>query len=58
VLQTFGTEDYAGLTVAEVVQKLDGFSVEQLEELRAHEKQGKDHDTLVEQIDRRMHAAS
>ena len=54
VLRTFGTEDYDELTVAEAVEKLDAFSVEQLEELRAHEKQGKDRQTLVEQIDRRI----
>ena len=54
VLRTFGSDGYDGLTVADVVEKLDAFSVEQLEELRAHEKQGKDRDTLVEQIDRRI----
>ena len=54
VLRTLGTEDYDALTVSDVVEKLDAFSVEQLEELRAHEKQGKDRETLVEQIDRRI----
>ncbi len=54
VLRTLGTEDYDGLTVSDVVEQLDAFSFEQLEELRAHEKQGKDRETLVEQIDRRI----
>jgi hypothetical protein len=58
VLRTLGTDDYDGLTVAHVTQKLDDFSVEQLEEIRAHEKQGKDRETLVEQIDRKINAAS
>lgn len=58
VLQAFGTDDYDRLTVAHVAQKLDDLSVEQLEEIRAHEKQGKDRETLVEQIDRRINAAS
>lgn len=58
VLQTFGTEDYEGLTVGQISQKLDDLSIEQLEQLRAHEKQGKDRETLVEQIDRRIKAAS
>jgi hypothetical protein len=58
VLQTFGTDDFDGLTVAHVTQKLDDLSVEQLEEIRAHEKQGKDRETLVEQIDRKLNAAS
>lgn len=58
VLRTFGTDDYEGLTVSDIVQKLDAFSVEQLEEIRAHEKQGKDRETLVEQIDRRIKVAS
>ena len=58
VLRTLGTDDYEGLTVANAVQKLDDLSVEQLEELRAHEKQGKDRNTLVGQIDRRTSTAS
>lgn len=58
VLRTLGTDDYDALTVSDVVQKLDTFSVEQLEEIRAHEKQGKDRETLVEQIDRRIKVAS
>jgi hypothetical protein len=58
VLRTFGTDNYDGLTVSHVTQKLDDFSVEQLKEIRAHEKQGKGRETLVEQIDRRINAAS
>ena len=54
VLRAFETDDYDELTVAGAVEKLDAFSVEQLEELRAHEKQGKDRQTLLEQIDRRI----
>ena len=58
VLRTFGTDDYDALTVGQISQKLDDLSTEQLEQLRAHEKQGKDRETLLEQIDRRIKAAS
>ena len=58
VLRTFGTDDYDALTVGQIAQKLDDLSTEQLEQLRAHEKQGKDRETLLEQIDRRIKAAS
>ena len=54
VLATLGTGDYESLKVSDIVEKLDAFSVEQLEELRAHEKQGKDRETLVEQIEQRI----
>ena len=58
VLRTLGNDEYQGLTVANVVQKLDDLSLEQLEELRAHVKQGKDRGTLVDRIDRKTNAAT
>ena len=50
--------NYDELSVAEVVEKLDGLSVEDLKKVRAYEKGTKNRDTLVEQIDRKIKAAS
>lgn len=50
--------NYDELNVNEVSQKLDDLSVEDLKKVRAYEKGNKDRDTLVEQIDRKIKAAS
>ena len=50
--------NYDELNVAEVTEKLDGLSVEDLRKVRAYEKGNKNRDTLVEQIDRKIKAAS
>ena len=50
--------NYDELTVAEIAQKLEGLSVEDLKKVRAYEKGNKDRDTLIEQIDRKLTAAS
>src|ERR671917_555594 len=47
------TEDYEGLTVAEVTGKLDDLSVEQLRRVRELEKRTKDRESLLERIDRK-----
>jgi hypothetical protein len=51
-------EDYDELNVAEIVEQLDNLSVDELQRVRAYEQQNKDRDTLLEQIDRRIKAAS
>jgi hypothetical protein len=58
VLRALKIEDYDELTVAEVSKKLDDLSAEELRKVREYEKQNKDRETLVEQIDRKIRAAS
>jgi uncharacterized protein (DUF433 family) len=50
--------DYDNSTVDEIVEQLDNLSVEELQAARAYEQQNKNRDTLLEQIDRRINAAS
>lgn len=50
------TADYEELTVDDVSKKLDGLSVQQLEKVREYEKQSKNRETLIEQIDRKIKA--
>lgn len=50
--------NYDDLTVAEVSDKLDGLSVDELKKVRTYEKSNKSRDTLVDQIDRKIKAAS
>ena len=58
VLRVLKTEDYDELTVAEFSRKLDGLSVRELEHVREFEKQNKNRETLLEQIDRKIEANS
>ncbi len=58
VLGALKTEDYEGLTVAEISERLEGLSAEQLRKVREFEKQNKDRETLIEQIDRKIRANS
>lgn len=58
VLGALGTENYDELTVADISKKLDGFSTEDLEKLRVYEKQNKNRETLIDQIDRKIKAAT
>ena len=51
-------EDYDSLNVGEIVEQLDNLSAEELQAARAYEQQNKDRETLLEQIDRRIKAAS
>ena len=51
-------EDYDDLNVAEIVEQLDNLSVGELQRVRAYEQQNKDRDTLLEQIERKINAAS
>ncbi len=56
VLGALKTEDYEGLTVAEISERLEGLSAEQLRKVRQFEKHNKDRETLVGQIDRKIRA--
>src|SRR5919202_576863 len=50
--------DYDNLNVGEIVEQLDNLSAEELQAARAYEQQNKDRETLLEQIERRINAAS
>lgn len=52
------TADYDELNVDEVSKKLDGLSTTELKQVREYEKQNKNRDTLIEQIDRKIKATS
>ena len=58
VLGALETDNYEGLTVAEVTEKLDELSAGELEALRELEKRTKDRESLVERIDRKIRANS
>jgi hypothetical protein len=46
------------LSVAEVTERLDDLSADELKKLREFEKRNKDRETLVERIDRKIRANS
>jgi hypothetical protein len=48
------TTSYVDLTVEDIVKQLDGLTIQQLEQVREYEKQNKDRETLIEQIDRKI----
>jgi membrane-associated HD superfamily phosphohydrolase len=52
------TADYDELSVDDVSKKLDSLSAAELKKVREYEKQNKNRDTLVEQIDRKIKATS
>jgi hypothetical protein len=58
VFSALKTADYDGLTVDEISKRLDGLSTEQLRKVREFEKQNKNRETLIEQIDRKIRANS
>ena len=58
ILGALETDDYEGLTVAEVTEKLDELSADELKKLREFEKRTKDRESLVERIDRKIRANS
>ena len=58
VLGALQTDNYEGLTVAEVTEKLDDLSVDELKKLREFEKGNKDRESLLERIDRKIRANS
>jgi len=50
------TADYEELTVEEISKKLESLSKKELKQVREFEKQGKNRETLIEQIDRKIRA--
>jgi hypothetical protein len=56
VLAALRTTDYEGLTVEEVSKRIEGLPTEQLRKVREFEKNHKNRDTLIEQIDRKIRA--
>ncbi len=58
VFGALGTTDYDALTVDEVSKRIDGLSADQLKQVREFEKDGKNRETLIGQIDRKIKAAS
>jgi len=58
VFSALGTTDYDALTVDEISKRIDGLPAEQLKQVREFEKNNKDRETLVAQIDRKIRANS
>jgi hypothetical protein len=56
VFAALQTTDYEGLSVAEVSRRIEGLPTEQLKEVREFEKDHKNRETLIEQIDRKIRA--
>jgi hypothetical protein len=52
------TTNYEDLTVEEISKRLDDLSVDELEKVRKFEKNNKNRETLIEQIDRKIRANS
>ena len=52
------TANYDELTVDEISKRLEGLSADELEKVREYEKQNKNRETLIEQIDRKIRANS
>jgi hypothetical protein len=49
---------YDELNVAEISDRLDSLSEEELKKVRDYEKRNKNRDTLIEQLDRKIRANS
>jgi hypothetical protein len=58
VLGALGTANYDELTVEEVSKRIEGLPNEQLRKVREFEKNNKNRETLIEQIDRKIRANS
>jgi hypothetical protein len=58
VLAALQTDNYETLTVAEITEKLDEISADELKELREFEKRNKDRESLIERIDSKIRANS
>jgi hypothetical protein len=56
VLAALKTTDYEGSTVDEVSKRIEGLPTEQLKKVREFEKNNKNRETLIEQIDRKIRA--
>jgi hypothetical protein len=58
VFSALQTTNYDELSVAEISKRLEGLSVEELRKVREYEKQNKNRESLIEQIDRKIRANS
>ena len=58
VLAALETDNYVTLTVAEITEKLDDLSADELKKLREFEKRNKDRESLIERIDSKIRANS
>ncbi len=58
VFSALGTTDYDALTVDEVSRRIEGLPSEQLKKVREFEKNNKNRETLIEQIDRKIRASA
>ncbi len=58
VFSALGTTDYDALTVEEVSGRIEGLPAEQLRKVREFEKNHKNRETLIGQIDRKIGANS
>src|SRR5829696_3337682 len=58
VFSALGTTDYDGLSVDEVSRRIEGLPAEQLKKVREFEKDHKNRETLIAQIDRKIRANS
>jgi hypothetical protein len=54
----FPIRDYDELNVAEVSRRIEGLSLRELRQVRDYEKNNKNRETLVQQLDRKLKAAS
>lgn len=54
----FPIPGYDELNVGEIVGQIDGLTAAQIREVREYEKRNKNRETLIEQLDRRLKAAS
>ena len=54
VFGALGTTNYDELTVDEISKRIEGLPVKDLDKVRKFEKQNKNRDTLIEQIDRKI----
>jgi hypothetical protein len=55
---TFPIAGYDEMNVAEISERLEGLSADELNRVREYEKRNKGRDTLIGQIDRKIRAAS
>jgi hypothetical protein len=58
VFSALGTTDYDGLSVDEVARRIEGLPAGQLKKVREFEKENKNRETLIAQIDRKIRANS
>jgi hypothetical protein len=56
VMGALGTANYDELSVADVSRRIEGLPTEQLRKVREFEKNNKNRETLIEQIDRKIRA--